>query len=89
MSRLELKYFDPCIVELPGGHIIEAKVAKDGLIYILPADANVCATLTVCHPVKDAYGWFFNNTRDRYIAEIHGDEIYINPRFIARFCEVA
>lgn len=89
MTRLEAKYFLPCLIELPCGTVIDAKMARDGLSYKLPATATVTNTLTVCYPTKDGFGWFFNATRDRYIAEIIGNEISVNPQFITKFCEVA
>jgi hypothetical protein len=89
MTQFQAKYFNECLIELPNDDIIEAMIAKDGLCYLLPRTARVEATLTVCFPNRDADGWYFNATRDRYIAEYDADEILVNPQFIVRFCKVA
>lgn len=88
-SRIWLKYFDEVIIELPSGEIVEGGQAKDGLVYELPASAEVCKVLNLCYTTRDAHGWYFNNTRDRYVAEIEVDHILVNPRFIAQHCTVA
>lgn len=87
MTPLTAKYYDECIIEMPSGHIVEALIAKDGLIFILPE--SVAPELTLAHPWQDAGGWYFNSTRDRYIAEWDVDGIAVNPSFIRKHCTVA
>lgn len=83
------KYHVEVLVELPSGDIVEGGMARDGLHYELPRTREVAKVLTVCYPDHDADGWYFNSTRDRYVAEIMADHILVNPQFISRHCQVA
>ena len=53
-----------------------AELSVDGQLYRF--EANKIASLLKDLP-RDKYGWFFNNTRDRYCAEWEGSYIVVNP----------
>lgn len=58
---------------------IECAVSHDGQLFMF--DYNDIAHLLKDYP-SDAAGWFFNQTRDRYIAElIDDDRVTVNPQF--------
>lgn len=82
------KYYVEVLVELPTGEIVEGGQARDGLIYQLPITNEVAEALNAYYPRKGR-GWYFNDSFDRYIAEIDADCIAVNPRFIIEHCKVA
>ena len=58
---------------------IECAVCHDGQLFMF--DYKDIATLLAGYP-RDADGWFFNHTRDRYIAELtSNDRVTVNPQF--------
>lgn len=58
---------------------IECAVCHDGQLFMF--DYDDIAKLLAQYP-RDKTGWFFNQTRDRYIAELTDtDRVTINPQF--------
>ena len=54
-----------------------AALCKDGQLYMFD-DKDILDKLDTLP--KDKYGWFFNNSKDRYCAERNGDNrICVNP----------
>ena len=58
-----------------------AELGRDGLIYLFdPKD--IVPQLNKLYE-NNSSGWFFNNTHDRYCAEIGADGILVNPSIVS------
>jgi len=82
LSHLERKYYQPALVETHDGRVLDCAISNDGQLYLFEL-ADVAAILTT-YP-RDREGWYFNDTRDRYIAELYcGDaaKVAVNPSFV-------
>jgi hypothetical protein len=79
LSKNEQKYFDECLA-VKKSNILCCVVAKDGLLYLFDEE-DIIPYLNAAFKEKDDVGWFFNQTRDRYVAERGsiGGTIGINP----------
>lgn len=82
MTARERKYFRSARVDFSDGNIIWGKMARDGLIFIFSTE--IAPYLDKAYKTKDKYGWYFNESKDRYVAEREGDgDISINPSFFS------
>jgi hypothetical protein len=76
------KYRRYCRIYLPDGNIISGEMSRDGLIFIFPDE--IIPYLNSAYPTKDSHGWYFNSSKDRYVAEREcTNEISVNPSFVA------
>lgn len=83
LSCIERKYWRPALVETHNGDIIDCLCDNEGLSYRFK--------LSDVEPYLEKYPkgnkvWYFNETKDREIAEImptDRDQITVNPRFIS------
>jgi hypothetical protein len=58
---------------------IECAVCHDGQLFMF--DYDDIATL-LANYTRDKIGWFFNDSHDRYIAELIADDrVTVNPQF--------
>ena len=79
------QYYKPALLETQGGVIIDCEISNDGFLYrFLNNDQYIISILSNNYPHADRGGWYFNHTRDRYIAEVDSRYIYANPQFIIR-----
>jgi len=84
LSFVERKYYLPALVETHDGHVLDCAICNDGQLYLF-AFADV-ATILATYP-QDREGWFFNTTRDRYIAELcswNKTKVAVNPSFVTK-----
>jgi len=75
LSRAERRYYRKVLFS----NGIEGALSKDGHIYLFLYEDIEKELSAYC---KDKRGWFFNSTRDRYIAEDIGGYISVNPAFV-------
>jgi len=84
LSFIERKYYQPALVETADGHVLDCAICNDGQLYLFTL-ADV-ATILAAYP-RDREGWFFNTTRDRYIAEPFScdpTKVAVNPSFVTK-----
>jgi len=82
LSHLDRKYYQPALVETHDGRILDCAICNDGQLYLFML--SDIAEILASYP-RDREGWFFNTTRDRYIAEPYsGDpaKVAVNPSFV-------
>lgn len=63
------------------GNLIYGVMSKDGLFYYFH-HRDVQELLDKHYPYRNIYGWYFNSSKDRYIAECNGESICVNPCFV-------
>lgn len=74
------KYWRYGLVEFANNTYSECWLARDGLIFIFPNE--LAPMLNRLYPAHDALGWYFGESRDRFIAEWQVEGIAINPQFV-------
>ena len=75
------KHRKDCLIEFHDGEVIQGEMTNDGLVFIFPPSVYLIQKLDSLF-VHDDHGWFFNATKDRYIAEWEYQEIGVNPQFV-------
>src|SRR4051812_36904599 len=82
LSKLNQKYWQPVICETSQGDLVEGLMARDGLAYKFMLED--IETMLDQYPEGDGV-WYFNDTKDREIAELHGSgEVSVNPQFVTK-----
>lgn len=68
------------LIQFKNGVVTDCWISRDGQLFMFPA--ALTPMFDSCYPARDDHGWYFNDSRDRYIAEIEPEGIAANPSFV-------
>ena len=84
LSYIEKKYYTPILLKSKDfGNTVHGAVSKDGQVFMFDL-MDVKPVLDMHYPVTDKEGHYFNESKDRYIAEFRFDRVVTNPQFVWR-----
>lgn len=83
LSNATKKYWQVAYVECEDGKLLECAVSKDGLLFKFSyQDIQMQLRQYSTTGMNSNQVWYFNETRDRQIADTDGEYVNVNPQFV-------